>query len=139
MNRLAKFIHSLVVLCILASPLTVLAQTPPASSPGVGLNFSFSKVNEIRDTAGVRNYGDNLSLFIFTVLKVILGLIATLAAAAIIYAGILLVTDLGNEEGVEKAKKIILYAVIGLILIGFSVVIVNVVINEFILKPTGTP
>lgn len=132
MNRLLVVSSGLVMIYSLLSPLTTLAQAPAPT--GVGLNFSFDKVEQIRDKAGVKKNEGNLPYFITTILKVVLSFVGILAAAAIIYASILLITNLGDEDSVAKAKKIILYAVIGLILIGFSVVIVNFVINEFVLK-----
>jgi len=55
-----------------------------------------------------------------------LGFLATLM---IIYGGVLYVTSAGNDEGVGKAKKILIYAVVGIIVILLSYAIVNTVIG----------
>lgn len=55
-----------------------------------------------------------------------LGFIATLM---IIYGGILYVTSAGNDENVGKAKKILMYAVVGIVVILLSFAIVNTVIG----------
>lgn len=54
------------------------------------------------------------------------GLIAT---AILIYGGFLYVTSAGNDENVGKAKKLILYAAIGIVVIILSAVIVNSVLG----------
>ncbi len=51
-------------------------------------------------------------LFFFVVGVVLIGLI--------VYAGILYITDAGNEESAKKAKKIMTSAIIGLFIIGFT-------------------
>jgi hypothetical protein len=50
------------------------------------------------------------------VINTVLGIIGAVAVLVIIFAAIQLATSAGNEEAVTKAKKIILYAAIGLIL-----------------------
>jgi hypothetical protein len=52
-----------------------------------------------------------------------------LAVGYIVYAGVLLVTDAGAEENVGKAKNIILFASIGIVLILLSFAVVNLVIG----------
>jgi amino acid transporter len=55
-----------------------------------------------------------------------LGLIAV---AFIIYAGFLMIIAQGEEESVQKGKKIILWAIIGLLVVMLSYAIVNFVIR----------
>lgn len=52
-----------------------------------------------------------------------------LAVIAIIWAGIRFITDMGDGAGVEAAKKIIMWTIVGLILIMGSYAIVNTVIK----------
>ena len=47
----------------------------------------------------------------------------------IIYGGILYVTSAGNDENVQKAKKILMYAIVGIVVILLSFAIVNTVIG----------
>src|SRR6056297_209109 len=56
--------------------------------------------------------------------------LAIVAVIIIIYAGYLWMTSGGNSERIEKAKKVLLGAVIGLILILSSFAIVNFIINS---------
>jgi cytochrome bd-type quinol oxidase subunit 2 len=55
-----------------------------------------------------------------------LGLIAVIM---IIYGGITYVTAAGNEEKVGKAKKIIMYAIVGIVIVLISFALVNTVIR----------
>lgn len=70
---------------------------------------------------------DTLPSAVTNVINYFLGILGFIAVAFIIYAGILMVTDAGGEEGVGKAKKIITYAVVGLVVIILSYTIVSFV------------
>lgn len=62
-----------------------------------------------------------------TIINYFLGLLGLIAVGFLIYAGVLMVTAGGNEEQVGKAKKIITYAVIGIVIIVLSYTIVTFV------------
>jgi len=64
---------------------------------------------------------------ITTLINYFLGLLGLIAVAFLIYAGVLMVTAGGAEEQVTKAKKIIMYAVIGIVIILLSYTIVTFV------------
>ena len=57
----------------------------------------------------------------------VLGFLGLVAVAMLIYAGVMMVISAGNEEGVTKAKKLIIYAVIGIVIILLSYSIVTFV------------
>jgi hypothetical protein len=61
--------------------------------------------------------------------KFILELAVVLAVIAIMWAGFRYITDMGDGAGLEAAKKIIIWTVVGLILILSSYAIVNTVIK----------
>lgn len=69
--------------------------------------------------------GDNVS----QILNYFLGMLGLVAVAMLIYAGVLMVTASGEEEQIGKAKKIITYAVIGIVIIVLSYTIVGFVTN----------
>ncbi len=56
-----------------------------------------------------------------------LSFLGLVAVSMIIYAGVLLVTAQGEEEQINKGKKIILWAVIGIVVIMLSFVIVRAI------------
>lgn len=64
---------------------------------------------------------------ITTIINYFLGLLGLIAVAFLIYAGILMVTAGGAEEQVTKARKIIMYAVIGIVIILLSYTVVTFV------------
>jgi len=67
--------------------------------------------------------GSNITLLI----NYFLGLLGLIAVAFLIYAGVLMVTAGGNDEQVTKARKVIMYAVIGIVIILLSYTIVGFV------------
>ncbi len=75
--------------------------------------------------------GENSTSFVQAVTTIINGLLVVVGIAAAIYlvlGGVRYVMSQGDSGEAEKAKLTILYAVIGLIIIGLSAVIVNFVI-----------
>jgi len=64
-----------------------------------------------------------------TILNWFLGFLGFIAVAMVIYGGVLYVTSAGEDEKTGKAKKILLYAIIGIIIIFLSFAIVNTVIG----------
>ncbi len=64
---------------------------------------------------------------ITTIINYFLGLLGLIAVGFLIYAGILMVTAGGNDEQVTKARKVIMYAVIGIVIILLSYTVVTFV------------
>jgi len=60
-----------------------------------------------------------------TIINTILGLAGGLGVLAIVYAGLMYLTAGGNEQQVEKAKKTLIWAVAGLILLGLILALPN--------------
>lgn len=58
-------------------------------------------------------------------LRFVLNFLALAAVIAIVVAGIILVVSGGNDEQKDRAKRIILYAIIGLLVVFFARVIVG--------------
>ena len=69
----------------------------------------------------------SLGTNITTLINYFLGLLGLIAVGFLIYAGVLMVTAGGKEEQVTKAKKIIMYAVGGIVIILLSYTIVSFV------------
>ena len=64
-----------------------------------------------------------------TIVNFFLYFLGFIATVMIIYGGVLYVTSAGNDENVQKAKKILMYAITGIIIILLSFAIVNTVIG----------
>lgn len=71
----------------------------------------------------------SLSDNVTTLINYFLGFLGLVAVAFLIYAGVLMVTAGGDEDQVGKARKIITYAVIGIVIILLSWTIVTFVTN----------
>lgn len=67
-----------------------------------------------------------LALNIVNFFLLFLGLIAVIM---IIYGGISYVTAAGNQEKIEKAKKVIMYAIVGIVIVLISFALVRTVIT----------
>jgi len=79
--------------------------------------------------------------FAKTILNFILGFLGFIAVVYVIYGGFLYVASGGNQENVDKGKKIILYAAIGIVIILASFAIVNTVLRapSGVTSGAGTP
>ncbi len=114
-----------VALAFLGAHTPAFAQSPSIPS---GLSSGFTAVETVRTASGIRDFG-GVSGFILAILAVVTGLIAVVALAALLYGAVLYITSMGDEGKTETAKKIILYAIIGLLVLGVAGIVVNVVIN----------
>jgi len=79
---------------------------------------------EIPPIAGTPNSA-NIRETIVSVLTFVLNFLALLAIIFIVIAGLRLIVSQGDEEQKDKAKKTILYVIIGLLVILFARVIVS--------------
>ena len=64
---------------------------------------------------------------VVNVIMWIMSIVGILSVALIIYGGVIYATSGGNEKKVEQAKKILLYAIIGLVVAIMALVIARVV------------
>lgn len=64
-----------------------------------------------------------------TFLSFFLGFLGFIAVMMIIYAGILYITAQGEQDKVDKAKKIITYSVVGILIILLSYAIVSTILG----------
>ncbi len=71
----------------------------------------------------------NLKEAIVVVIQYILGFVAIVAVVVIVIAGIRFIVSAGEEGEKEKAKKMIIYALIGLVIILLAEAIVNFVLD----------
>jgi TRAP-type C4-dicarboxylate transport system permease small subunit len=71
----------------------------------------------------------NLLDAVVTIVNIFLLLAGLVAAIFLIIGGVRYITSQGDEDAAGKAKQTVLYAVIGLIVIGLSAAIVNFVIG----------
>ncbi len=72
---------------------------------------------------------DDLFAFINSIIDAALKIGAVVAVLAIIFAGFMFVTAQGDEEKIKTAKRILLYAAIGIVILLGARVISDVIIN----------
>lgn len=84
---------------------------------------------ELSDVAGCNNH-DTLGAPVASIIKVVLWAVGLMSVVMIIVGGVQMTTSAGNTSAVEKAKKTILYAVIGLIISVLAYVIVEFVLTK---------
>ena len=119
MNKVLKVANILTLclsLALVAAPFLAAAQFQIPDSGGTGL------------TGGITNE-TSLTGFILRVINIALALAGLIAVLFLIIGGFRYITAGGNEEAAGSAKKIILNAVIGIIVIILSFVVVRVVSN----------
>jgi len=89
---------------------------------------TFGQFDELRESAGMESE-DYLPEIIATYIKYALTLMGFVLICLILYGGFLWMTAGGNEEQVKKAKRTIMNAVIGLVIIILAYGITAFVIN----------
>lgn len=78
----------------------------------------------------------DLKTLVINIIKWVLGLVSLVAVSYLIYGGVLWLTSRGNEEKIAKAKKTIINAVIGVIIVLLAWAIV-LLVNRFITNAGG--
>lgn len=96
--------------------LTILARTLP------------KKVGDTNDAGNGAD--DNLTGDITGIINAVIGIIGVVALITIILGGVQYMTANGDASKIKKAKEIILYGVIGLIIVILSAAIVNFIIAK---------
>lgn len=73
-----------------------------------------------------------ISDVIIRVIRYVLGLVGVVLFAMLIYGGFMYMTSAGNEEQVKKAKNVLTYAIVGIVIIAMAFLI-----TEFIIGALG--
>ncbi|OGJ68123.1 hypothetical protein A3H22_00055 [Candidatus Peribacteria bacterium RIFCSPLOWO2_12_FULL_55_15] len=68
-----------------------------------------------------------LQPFILNAISAVMNILGLLAAVSIIACGVLLIISIGNEQMAGKAKKGVLYSIVGLLLILFAKAIIGLI------------
>lgn len=83
-------------------------------------------VQDVADGVGGVDGGDPRNTIV-NIIKVVVSYVGLIAVAVIIIAGLYMIFSNGNEESKEKAKKIIFYVIIGMVIIMLASAIVTLV------------
>lgn len=79
--------------------------------------------------AGATGGEGSIRELIQTILNFALGFLGFVATIMVIYGGFLYVTSAGNDDAVGKAKNILLYSIIGIVIILISFALINTVLG----------
>jgi PKD repeat protein len=93
---------------------------------GTGLSIPTGDVKINKDIVQTRTFGD----LVITIVNYFVGFLGFIAVIFFVYAGVLWVVSGGNEESITKAKKIMIYASIGLIVVILSYSIVRFITSS---------
>ncbi len=104
----------------------------------IGLPLSHAQVqNSIVDTTDSAYQEGNYVLDDFTILAIrasnwVLGVVGSLSLLMFVYGGLMFLISAGNSQSIDKAKKILIAAVVGLVIVFSSFLII-----KFVLKSMG--
>ncbi len=101
-------------------------------------NGFISEEDNVDLVEGATGGEGDLKDLVQTILNYFLGFLGFVATIMVIYGGILYVTSAGNDDDVGKAKKILLYAATGIIMILISFAFVNTILGAGLGGGTGT-
>ncbi len=93
-------------------------------------NGLFSGLDSLAGVGGISS-ATSIRALILSIIAFLLDIVLLLAVLAVIIAGIYLIVSNGDEANKDKAKKIVFYAIAGIILIVFARVIVVFVNTVF--------
>lgn len=118
---------------------------PPGTSTGTGTAGTTSITGDVRTVTTKDIKITNPLKFntpqeiIVNVINYILGFAAFVAIGVIIYGGYQYMTSLGDPTKIEKGKKTLINAIIGLVIIILAFIIVQTVVNIFTSDTQTTP
>lgn len=116
---------------LLVLPIFVLAQQPPSPLPAPG-EVGIRGAAELPGQTGLALPSTDPRIIVAKIIRTALGFLGIVAIALILYGGFLWMTSAGNEEQIGKAKKILINAAIGLVIILSAVAITQFVINKLL-------
>lgn len=129
MKKIFSFLSPLAIGSILISLFAIMAVMGTSDALAADVdpsNLSAAIITDADRPDDVRDETDIRSTVI-SVVNYLLGFLGLVAVLFIIYAGFTMVTSQGDEEAVTNARKMIIYAIIGIIIIFLSFTIVNFV------------
>lgn len=118
---------SILTITVLVTP-AVLAQV--TTEPNIR-----EKLIETRTAAGVEER--TLEETVGTVIKWIIGFVGVVLVALFVYGGVVYATSAGNEERIETGKKVMVYAIVGIVIIAFAFVLVDYIIRALFPEAGG--
>ncbi len=123
----------LIIVCLIVGLVTLAGWLGYASNATAQTTFS---IENIGSSLGLGTA--DLKQVVVNIIQWVLGIMALVAVVFIIYGGGLWLTSRGNADKVDKAKRVIVAAVVGLVIILISWAIVVYVIRTFVNVTTNS-
>lgn len=120
LNKSQILKQALILFCLMIGTLTLFNLT------AVATGLEAQPISSIDEKTGGET---SLRGLVLTIVDYFLGFLGLLAVIMVVYGGVTYVSSAGNDEAVGKAKKIIMYALIGIIVILLSIVVVRAVLG----------
>lgn len=128
-----NIIISISILAILSSAFFLLPTQCFAQDESYGLNTTAENVGAFK--AQVKTYqNDFLQTKTGQIIGVVLSFVGALFLILMIYAGILWMTAMGNEQSVTKAKDLLISAIIGIIIVFAAYVLTTFLGDQLLIK-----
>ena len=131
MKKIKQLVYAIPA-AVLVLPAIVLA-----ADPKTGANFGGAPTQPTLPDTTVGLSNSSVYLILKNVLMYLLGIIGILAIIGFVVSGIMYITAAGDEERVEKAKNMLTYSIIGLVVALIGLVIVTA-LNYVLGTTTGT-
>lgn len=133
-NKIKSLVFSLSAMFVLAAPALLPASVSAQAAPKeIGSNLCQGAALKVDDDPGGGDCksaaGSTLDDKIAQVINILSAIIGVVAVFMIIYAGFRYITSGGNDAGIAAAKKTILYALVGLVIVALAQLIVKFVIR----------
>ena len=116
----------LVMFAVIGMGLLLIGHVPHADAAVSKLIQPGDNPENISDATGAEGSARALARTIVNFFLFFLGLVATIM---VIYGGVMYVTAAGNDDQVGKAKNVILYAIVGIVVILLSFALINTIIG----------
>ncbi|MGH9856881.1 MAG: hypothetical protein ACRD4B_03455, partial [Acidobacteriota bacterium] len=126
-----KILISLPIFCLVAVLIWLAAAPSVEAGAFRQIDDSTCNLLGLRCQAGGGDPAQGIIEIIQNIVNIFLTIVAIIAAVFIIIGGLWYITSAGDEEKAARGKRTILYAIIGLIIVGLSAVIVNFTIGVF--------
>jgi cytochrome bd-type quinol oxidase subunit 2 len=133
-NKIKTLMFALSAMLVLAAPLAIPATALAVEPEQINRNICQGVRLEVDSQAGgasCEGTGTNtLNEKIAQIINILSAIIGVVAVFMIIYAGFRYITSGGSEKGIETAKKTIMYALIGLVIVALAQLIVRFVVKS---------
>ncbi|MBR2708868.1 hypothetical protein IKE98_00855 [Candidatus Saccharibacteria bacterium] len=135
-KKLLKIIMPAVLLLASLASFCPVAPTLAAKEPNSNVcNLDVPK--SVKEAAGCNNNADKVPGIVIGIINAVISVLGLVAVVFIIIGGISYMTSSGEAAKVEKARKTILYAVIGLAICVLAFAIVNFAVGIINSPPTS--